>query len=111
MSNRSAKRAKAALARSVQPGPPRIAIGRSAGHSVFCSSAICVSPGQIGTATAFGASATAAVSMSMSSGSAITTGPGRPCMATWKARWTISGICAALRISVAHLATEPKKAR
>ena len=103
--------AKAALARLVQPGPPTMAIGRSAAHSIFCSSAICVSPGQIGAATAFGASAASAVSSSMSSGKAITTGPGRPCMATWKARWTTSGICAALSISVAHLATEPKTAR
>ena len=60
MSKRSAKRAKAALARSVQPAPPRIAIGRSALHSIFCSSAICASPGQIGVGATRGASATSA---------------------------------------------------
>ena len=35
----------------------------------------------MGTGSARGASRTAAISVSMSSGSAITTGPGRPCMA------------------------------
>ena len=61
-----------------------MAIGRSAAHSIFCNSAICVRPGQIGTSSARGASATAAISVSMSSGSAITTGPGRPCIADVK---------------------------
>ena len=43
-------------------------IGRSAAHSIFCSSAICVRPGQIATGSARGASGTAARSVSMSSG-------------------------------------------
>ena len=45
----------------------------------------------------------------MSSGSAITTGPGRPEVATAKARVTISGMRAASSISTAHLAMPPKK--
>ena len=56
-------------------------------------------------------SATTARSTSMSSGSAITTGPGRPCIATWNARETISGIRAGSSISTTHLAKEPKTAR
>ena len=58
-----------------------MAIGRSAVHSIFCNSAICVWPGQIAAASARGASATDAVSTNTSSGNAITTGPGRPCIA------------------------------
>ena len=57
-SKRSANRAKAALARSVQPPPPTMTIGRFAAHSIFCSSAICVWPGQIGAGSTRGASAT-----------------------------------------------------
>ncbi len=37
-----------------------MAIGALAAHSIFCNSAICVWPGQIGAASARGASATAA---------------------------------------------------
>ena len=88
-----------------------MAIGRSAAHSIFCNSAICVRPGQIGAGSTRGASATAAISVSMSSGSAITTGPGRPCIAVWNARWTISGTCAAVSICVASLAVEANRAR
>ena len=65
----------------------------------------------MGTGSARGASGTAAISVSMSSGSAITTGPGRPCIAMWKARWTISGICAADSICVASFVVEANKAR
>src|SRR5262249_18830488 len=50
-------------------------------------------------------------SVSMSSGSATTTGPGRPPVAVWKARDTISGMRAASSISVAHLVSEPNTAR
>ena len=41
---------------------------------------------------------------SMSSGSASTTGPGRPCIATWKARATYSGRRSASWISPTHFA-------
>ncbi len=58
-----------------------------------------------------GASGTVAVSTSMSSGSAITTGPGRPAVATWKARAISSGRRSALSISVTHLAMVPNTAR
>jgi len=47
----------------------------------------------------------------MSSGSAITTGPGRPLVAMWKARDTISGTRAGSSISVAHLVMVPNTAR
>ena len=50
-------------------------------------------------------------SISMSSGTAITTGPGRPLQAVWKARETSSGMRAGSSISVAHLAIEPNTAR
>ena len=53
----------------------------------------------------------AAVWLSTSSGSATTTGPGRPCIAVWNARWMISGVRAGSSISVAHFAVEPKNAR
>ncbi len=66
----------------------------------------CVSTGWQGKA-----SATTAASVSMSSGSAMTTGPGRPEVATWKARLTISGMRAGSSISVAHLASPPKTCR
>ena len=50
-------------------------------------------------------------SISMSSGTAITTGPGRPLQAVWKAREISSGMRAGSSISVAHLAIEPNTAR
>ena len=50
-----------------------------------------VRPGQVSTGSTRGRRRRPRVSSSMSSGSAITTGPGRPCMATWKARETIRG--------------------
>ena len=80
-------------------------------HSIVCNSAICVCPGQIGAASARGASLTAAISVSMSSGSAITTGPGLPCIATWNARWTTSGSASAVSIWVANLVVEANSAR
>ena len=54
-----------------------------------------------------GASMTAACSVSMFSGSEITTGPGRPCMATRNARATSSGIRSGRSISTAHFASVP----
>ena len=56
------------------------------------------------------ASATVAAWVSMSSGKAITTGPGRPEQATWKARETSSGSRAGSSISTTHLAMVPKTA-
>ena len=70
-----------------------------------------VRPGQVSTGSKAGASGTATRSVSMSSGSAITTGPGRPLQAVWKARETISGMRAGSSISVAHFAIVPNTAR
>ena len=47
----------------------------------------------------------------MSSGSATTTGPGRPDVATAKARAMSSGTRSARSICVTHFAIEPKTAR
>ena len=68
------------------------------------------SPGHVSTASTRGASGTVASAVSMSSGSATTTGPGRPCIATRKARATSSGTRAGSSISTAHLASVPKTA-
>jgi len=87
-----------------------MAIGFLAAHSSFCNSAICVRPGHVGAGSTRTLSTASAVSTSMSSGSEITTGPGRPCIATWKARETISGMRAGSSISATHFAVEPKKA-
>jgi hypothetical protein len=46
----------------------------------------------------------------MSSGSAMTTGPGRPEVATWKARETSSGSRAGSSICTTHLAMVPNTA-
>ena len=70
-----------------------------------------VRPGQVSTGSQAVASGTTTRSVSMSSGSAITTGPGRPLHATWKARDTISGMRAGSSISVAHFAMLPNTAR
>ncbi len=110
-SKRSAKRRTRAHAVSDQPLPPRTRTGRSAAHRRFCRSAIWVRPGHVSTASTRGPAATAALSSSMSSGSAMTTGPGRPCMAVWKARDMISGMRATSSISTTHFAIEPKTAR
>ena len=56
-------------------------------------------------------SAQSARSISMSSGSAITTGPGRPEVAVWNARLITSGMRAGSSISHTHLAIEPNMAR
>ncbi len=53
------------------------------------------------------ASATSDSSTSMSSGSASTTGPGRPEVATWKARETSSGIRPGSSICSTHFAIGP----
>ncbi len=85
--------------------------GRVAAQISFCSRAISERPGQVSIGSAAGTSATATRSVSMSSGSAITTGPGRPLVAVWNARETISGIRAGSSISVVHLVIEPNTAR
>jgi hypothetical protein len=56
-------------------------IGRSAAQSSFCKRLMSVKPGQVSIGSKAGASATATRSISMSSGSAITTGPGLPLVA------------------------------
>ena len=109
-SKRSAKRTVAATAASDQRPPPSTTIGRSAAHSRFCSRAMSARPGHVSTASTRGASAASATPVSMSSGSATTTGPGRPCMATRNARATSSGTRAGSSISTAHLASVPKTA-
>ena len=78
---RSAKRCMAAQAFSDQRLPPRIATGFFALHNSFCSRDMSVRPGQVSTGSKAGASGTTTRSVSMSSGSAITTGPGRPLVA------------------------------
>ena len=110
-SKRSAKRRRDSTAFSLQPLPPTMTMGCLAAQSSFCKSAIWVWPGHVGTGSTRAASLTLARSTSMSSGRAITTGPGRPCKATWKARETISGMRATSSISTTHLAKEPKTAR
>ena len=47
----------------------------------FCSRVMSVAPGQVSTGSDRSASATAPRSLNMSSGSAMTTGPGRPLVA------------------------------
>ena len=81
MAKRSAKRARLARAASDQRLPPASTTGCFAAHSIFCSFAMSAWPGQISTGSNGGASGTATRSVSMSSGSAITTGPGRPLVA------------------------------
>ena len=73
---RSAKRVTAAQAASDQRLPPSSMIGRSAAQSIFCSCDMSVRPGHVSTESAASASPTETRSISMSSGSAITTGPG-----------------------------------
>ena len=51
-----------------------------------------------------GSTGAAVRTRSMSSGSASTTGPGRPCIAVWKARATYSGSRSASCTSATHLA-------
>ena len=61
--------------------PPTSMIGRGAAHRSCCSRLMSVAPGQVSTGSKVGASGTAMRSTSTSSGSAITTGPGRPLVA------------------------------
>ena len=78
---RSAKRASDAVAASDQRLPPASTIGDFAAHRSFCNFAMSARPGQVSTGSKAGASGTATRSTSMSSGSATTTGPGRPLQA------------------------------
>jgi len=88
-----------------------MAIGFFAPVSSSPSRSMSSGAGQARAGSTRGASATAAVSVSMFSGRAMTTGPGRPCMATRKARATSSGMRAGSSISTVHLVIEPKTAR
>ena len=67
------------------------------------------SGGKTGTGPATGTASVSAISMS--SGSAMTTGPGRPVVAVVQARDRISGRRETSSISVTHLAMVPKTAR
>jgi hypothetical protein len=69
------------LAASDQRLPPAMTIGRSAAASNCRMRSISATPGEVSINSNGGASATLARSSSMSSGSAITTGPGRPLVA------------------------------
>ena len=71
-----------AQAFSDQRLPPTIATGFFALQSSFCSRDISVRPGHVSTGSKAGAFGTTTRSVSMSSGNAITTGPGRPLVAT-----------------------------
>ena len=88
-----------------------MATGRFAAASISPSRAMSAGSGAAWAGSTRGASGTSAVSISMSSGRAMTTGPGRPCIATRKARDTISGTRSGVSISVAHLHMVPKTAR
>jgi hypothetical protein len=69
-------------AASDQRLPPSSMSGRLAPQISFCRRAMSVSPGQVSIGSNAAASGTATRSVSMSSGSAMTTGPGRPLVAT-----------------------------
>ena len=97
--------------RDVQPPSPTIASGRSAPSSSSVRRAIAASPGGVAASGRCGAaSGTSTTSVSMSSGSARTTGPGRPDVATAKARATSSGTRAASSICATHFAIDPNTA-
>ncbi len=64
-------------------------------------------PGCAPDAVTGASSAASTRSRSTSSGSASTTGPGRPDSATWNARATYSGMRRASAISAAHFASPP----
>lgn len=100
----SAKRCSAAAASASQPGPPAMTMGRSAATSRARSSRSAPGAGQARTGSTRGSTGAAVGVVSMSSGSASTTGPGRPCIAVWKARATYSGRRSALSTCAAHLA-------
>ena len=86
-------------------------IGARAPDSISASFCISAEPGEVSISANGGASVTATRSVSISSGMATTTGPGRPLAAVWKARDTISGTRAGSSISVVHLVIEPNTAR
>ena len=107
--DRTVRRSRSSVIRasSLHREPPRSTIGAVASCSLRSSSVILSAAGSISTGENGGASTTSAVSTNMSSGSAITTGPGRPEVATKNAREMISGMRAASSISTAHLASPP----
>ncbi len=86
-------------------------IGERAADSICANFSISAGPGEVSISANGGASDTAMRSVSMSSGMATTTGPGRPLAAVWNARETISGTRAGSSISVVHLVIEPNTAR
>ncbi len=100
-----------ALAAALQREPPRMAKGRLAAPSISASRCMAASPGAVSTGVAGRAAGASALAISMSSGNDTTTGPGRPEVATAKARVTSSGTRAGSSISTTHLAMSPKKRR
>ena len=91
----------------VQPPPPTIASGRSDAVSNSRMRARACGAGPDAARTTGAASGASVASTSMSSGSASTTGPGRPPRAVSKARATSSGMRSARSISNTHLARRP----
>ena len=96
--------------RAFQSAPPMIATGLVASFNRSNSAPIAPAQGGWAIGAIFGRSIASTSSRSMSSGSASTTGPGRPAVATRKARATYSGMRRASSIRAAHLAIGPKKA-
>jgi hypothetical protein len=97
-------------ASSVQRVPPSTRNGRSAASSSSTSRSISGRPGLVSTATKGRGVGASTASVSISSGRTTTTGPGRPEVATAKARVTSSGTRAASSICTTHFAIVPKKA-
>ncbi len=100
----SAKRCSASAAAASQPLPPAITSGRWAASSRARNSRSAPGAGQACATDTSGSTGAVVGVLSMSSGSARTTGPGRPCSAVWKARATYSGNRSARSTSAAHFA-------
>ncbi len=78
---RSENRITASQAACDQRLPPSNITGCLAAQISFCRRAMSLWPGQVSTGSNGGASGTTTRSVSMSSGSPMTTGPGRPLVA------------------------------
>ncbi len=91
--------------------PPTIASGRSAPSSSARARASSAAPGAACAAAYGDASGTSAVSARTSSGSASTTGPGRPEVATRKARAVSSGMRSTWSTCATHFASGPNMRR
>jgi acetolactate synthase-1/2/3 large subunit len=89
------------------PLPPAMTSGRSAASSSRRTSRSAAGAGKACAGSMRGSTGAAVAVVSMSSGSASTTGPGRPCSAMWKARATYSGSRSADCTSPTHFAKPP----